>query len=65
MKSTFIIVSGIIILPLFVVGMLALFGIFLDIRVYIMLLILCPLAAVILWLIYRDMKRKIAGAKKK
>ncbi len=41
-------------LPLFVVIVLALFGLILQFRVYLMLVIVCPVAAGIIWFICRD-----------
>lgn len=64
MKGRFIVISAVSILPLLVVGILAMFGIILSFWVYLLLAIICPLEAAILWFIYKDMEKKIAEAKK-
>lgn len=48
----------IISVPLLVV-FVSLFGITFNVRTYLLLFILCPLAAGILWFIYRDMEKKL------
>lgn len=64
MKRRLTIITILALLPLIAAGIFALFGIILSFWVYLILAIICPLAAGILWLIYRDMERKIAEANK-
>lgn len=63
MKSKFAVIFLIAMLPLVVLGILALFGITFSFLVYLILAVICPLEAGALWLIYKDMERKIAEAK--
>ncbi len=51
-------------LPLFVVIVLALFGFFFQFWVYLMIVIVCPAVAGVIWFIYRDTERKVSNAKK-
>lgn len=57
-------VITIALLPLITTGIFALFGIFFSLWVYLLLAIICLVAAGILWLIYKDMERKITEAKR-
>lgn len=51
-------------LPLLVVLILAIAGITLNFWVYIILAIVCPLAAGIIWFIYKETEKKIKEAGK-
>ena len=64
MKTRLIVIFVVSILPLLVVGILAIFGMIFSFWVYLILAIICPIEAGILWFMYKDMKRKIAEAKK-
>jgi len=48
--------------PLLIVIILAIIGITLNFLVYIILAVVCPLVAGILWFIYKDMERKVTDA---
>jgi len=64
MKTRLIVIFVVSILPLLVVGILTIFGMIFSFWVYLLLVIICPLEAGILWFIYKDMEKKIAEAKK-
>jgi len=51
-------------LPLLIVFLLAVGGIFLNTWVYVVLSIFCPLAAGVTWFLYKDMKRKISNSER-
>ncbi|MBI4848285.1 MAG: hypothetical protein HY808_06880 [Nitrospirae bacterium] len=57
MKITHLVII-IISVPLLTV-IISLFGITFSIWTYLLLFILCPLAAGILWFLYRDMQKKL------
>jgi predicted membrane protein len=57
MKMKYLAIT-IISIPLLVV-FVAIFGITFNVWTYLLLFILCPLAAGILWFIYRDMEKKL------
>lgn len=58
MKNRYIF-SGALLLPLLIVIILAITGIMLNAWVYMVLAIVCPVAAAILWYTYKDTERKI------
>lgn len=62
MRAKFIFVMAAL-LPLFVVVILAIIGIILNLWVYIVLGMVCPLVAGVVCFIYKDMERKITSAK--
>lgn len=62
MKKRLTVISMAFILPLVVVGVLALFGITFSSWVYLLISTVCLIDAGILWFIYKDMERKIADA---
>jgi hypothetical protein len=64
MKRKIAVITIIALLPLIAAGIFALFGIIFSFWVYLLLAIICPIEAGILWFIYKDMERKIAEAKK-
>lgn len=45
--------------PLFIVIVLAVIGIMLNVWVYVVLAVVCPLAAGAAWFLYKDMERKM------
>jgi len=51
-------------LPLLIVFLLAVGGIFLNTWVYVILSIFCPLAASVTWFLYKDMERKISNSER-
>ena len=51
--------------PLFIVIVLAVIGIMLNVWVYVVLAVVCPLAAGIIWFMYKDVEGKIKNAEKK
>jgi len=51
-------------LPLLIVLLLAVGGIFLNAWVYVILSIFCPLAASVTWFLYKDMERKISNSER-
>ena len=51
--------------PLFIVIILATAGIMLNVWVYVILAVVCPLAAGLLWFQYKEMEGKIKNAEKK
>ncbi len=53
------ILSAASLLPLAIVVILALVGITLSVWVYIVLVMVCPLAAGVVWFLYKDMERKM------
>lgn len=64
MKRKLTVITILALLPLIAAGILSLFGIIFSFWVYLLLAIICPIEAGILWLMYKDMERKIAEAKK-
>jgi len=58
------IASLLVLLPLLIVFLLAAGGLFLNIWVYIILSIVCPLAACITWFIYKDMGKKLSDSER-
>jgi len=55
------ITSLLFLLPLLIVFLLAVGGIFLNAWVYVVLSIFCPLAAGVSWFLYKDMGRKLSN----
>lgn len=64
MKNKYIVISLASLLPLAAVGVLSLFGVIFSFGVYLLLAVICPLEAGILWFMYKDMEKKVAEAKK-
>ncbi len=64
MKRKLTVITILALLPLIAAGIFALFGIIFSFWVYLLLVIICPLEAGILWFMYKDMAKKIAEAKK-
>ena len=58
MKTRYIL-SAAFLLPVVIVVILALVGITLSVWVYIVLVMACPLAAGVVWFLYKDMERKM------
>ncbi len=56
--------SAAALLPLVVVVILAVFGATLNVWVYIVLAIVCPLVAGIIWFTYKDIEKKMRIAEK-
>lgn len=56
--------SAAALLPLVVVAVLAIFGATLSVWVYIVLAVVCPLVAGIIWFTYKDVEKKIKKAEK-
>ena len=54
-----------VLLPLFVVAILAVFGVTFSFWVYLVLSIACLLVAGITWFLYKDMEKKVEAAKEK
>lgn len=50
--------------PLFIVIVLAVIGIMLNVWVYVVLAVVCPLAAAMIWFIYKDVERKMKHVEK-
>ncbi len=63
MKSKHII-SSVVLVPLVVVTVLAFIGVILSFWVYLLLSVMCILAAGTTWYLYKDMENKISNAKK-
>lgn len=53
------ILSGALLLPLVIVIVLAAVGITLSVWIYVVLAVVCPLAAGVTWFLYKDMERKM------
>ena len=53
------ILSGALLAPLVIVIILATAGIILNVWVYVVLAVVCPLAAGAVWFLYKDMERKM------
>ncbi len=51
--------------PLFIIIILAAVGITLNVWVYVIVAVVCPLAAGMIWFIYKDVEGKIKNAAKK
>lgn len=51
--------SGALLLPLVIVIILAITRITLNVWVYVVLAVVCPLAAGAVWFLYKDMERKM------
>lgn len=58
------IMPAVIFLPLAAVIFLALVGVTLNFWVYLLLAVVCPVAAAISWFFYKDMEKKVSNAKK-
>ncbi len=58
MKTRYIF-SGALLLPLVIVIILAITGITLNVWIYVILVIVCPVAAGIIWYMYKDAERKM------
>ncbi len=58
MKTRYIF-SGALLLPLVIVIVLAITGITLNIWIHVILAIVCPVAAFIIWNMYKDTERKM------
>lgn len=58
MKTRYIF-SGALLLPLVIVIILAITGITLNVWIYVILAIVCPVAAGIIWYMYKDTERKM------
>jgi uncharacterized membrane protein len=54
-----------VLVPLFVVVILAVFGVTFSFWVYLILSVSCLLAAGITWFLYKDMEKKVDATKKK
>ncbi len=63
MKTGFIL-SAASLLPLVTVVILAIFGFTLNVWVYIVMAVVCPLVAGAVWLTYKDVEKKIKNAGK-
>ena len=61
MKAKFFSVMAI--LPLLIIIMFAVAGIILNFWVYVILGVLCPTAAGVIWFIYKDTERKVKDVK--
>lgn len=58
MKTRYIF-SGALLLPLVIVIILAIAGITLNVWVYVVLALVCPLAAGAVWFLYKDMEKRM------
>ena len=58
MKTRYIF-SGALLLPLVIVIILAITGITLNVWIYVILAIVCPVAAGIIWYMYKNAERKM------
>ena len=58
MKTRYLL-SAASLLPLVIAVILAMVGIALNVWVYIVLVIVCPLAAVVVWFLYKEMERRM------
>ena len=61
MKIKFVVIPIASLLPLLAVIILAMFGIILSFWAYLLIALICPLVAISLWFIYKDMERKISN----
>jgi uncharacterized membrane protein len=59
------ILSGALLLPLVIAIILAMAGIALNIWVYVVLAIICPLAAGAVWFLYKETEGKVQDAEKR
>ncbi|MBI4685510.1 MAG: hypothetical protein HY755_09960 [Nitrospirae bacterium] len=57
MKNRGILIAITPLIPILAVVALAVFGIVFDLRVYLLLGLICPVVAVFLWFYYRDGKK--------
>lgn len=58
MKARYIL-SAASLLPLIIVVILAMVGITVNVWVYVVLTVVCPLAAGVVWFLYKDMERRM------
>ncbi|MBI5639999.1 MAG: hypothetical protein HZA17_06190 [Nitrospirae bacterium] len=62
MKAAFFVATAL--LPLLAVSVLAVFGMTMNMWVYIILAVICPVVAGILWFMNKDAEKKVGGAGK-